>query len=294
MSCCRSSLQNIAPERSPLHHHNQEDRLNRVATRHFVAGVLRCLLLVFVAIRLFGQTGQSTELKSPGTSAGSSDTEAIATRSSPYVISAAQLRIPGKAVRHLELAEKRFRKMDLPGATAEINRALEIDPRCAPAFSMRSFVKLAANDFLAAVEDAARAVAIDPYDAHSYLALATAYNDRSEFSKASEAAQQALKINPDLWQGQLEMAKSLYGRGEYHSASRMLDQIGRDFPDVHLARANLLIKMGRPLEAVEQFNLFLKQAPNDARCPRIAQIVVELKRQTANSTISTNNCKPRP
>jgi tetratricopeptide (TPR) repeat protein len=199
--------------------------------------------------------------------------EGAAPQSSRYTVSAARLSVPAKVGKSLEAAQKRFDKADWRGAIAEIDRALQIDPNCAWAFSMRAYIKLAGNDVSGAVEDAARAVALDSYDSESYVALATAYNYAKEFKRAAEAARKALGLRPDAWQARLEMAKSLYGQDQCVVALSVLDGITRDFPDVHLMRANVLMRLSRSREAADEFNIFLKQAPNDPRNARIRQIV---------------------
>jgi tetratricopeptide (TPR) repeat protein len=211
--------------------------------------------------------------------------QAIAPEPPEYTVSAARLSVPASASKHLQLAHRRFSKLDLRGAVKEIDRALEIDPVCAQALSMRSFVKLAMNDLSGAVEDATHATVLDPHDGEAYIALATAYNSVKQFQKAVEAARQALSIHPDVWQARLEMAKSLYGRGEYVPALSVLERVDKDFPDVHLVRADLLMCLGRSREAIEQFTLFLKQAPTDSRGAQVRQIVA-----TAGQTsLSTNS-----
>jgi tetratricopeptide (TPR) repeat protein len=199
----------------------------------------------------------------------------------PGTVSLAQLSIPAKVIKHLEAAQKRFSSHDMPGTLAEIEHALKIDSRCARAFSLRSFVKLAMNDFNGAIEDAVRAVALDPHDAESYLALATAYNDAGQFAKAADAALRAINMSPNAWQGRLELAKSLYGQSQYVMALNALNFIRKDFPDVHLVRADVLMQLERSREAAEEFKLFMKQAPNDPRDGRIRQIVAAAQSTSA-------------
>jgi Tfp pilus assembly protein PilF len=202
-----------------------------------------------------------------------------------YTVSAAQLSVPASAAKHLRSAHRRFSELDLPGAVKEIDRALEVDPVCAQAFSMRSFVKLAMNDAGGAAEDATHATVLDPHDGDAYIALATADNYLKQFKKAAEAARQALSLRPDAWQARLEMAKSLYGQGQYVPALSVLEQVDRDFPDVHLVRADLLMCLGRSREAVEQFSLFLRQAPDDSRGALVRQIVAN----AGQTSLSTNS-----
>src|SRR5215469_8226650 len=272
---CRNDAKSHPQEHNPSFYNKKENQFSRVYYRIPLLAAVLLLTLSVANPKMFAQTieggdsqiGREGTLSAAGTAVPNQSSEAV---------SVAQLSIPAKAVKHLESAEKRFKKSDLGGATSEIDRALEIDPDCAQAFSLRAFVKLALRDFDGAIEDAMRAVALDPHDPESYLAMATAYNSTQEFSNAAEAAQQAFRLSPDAWQGQLELAKSLYGQGQYVSALNALDPLNLDFPDVHLVRADVLMRLGHTAEAVEQFRLFLKQAPDDPRDGRIRQIVANV------------------
>jgi tetratricopeptide (TPR) repeat protein len=197
----------------------------------------------------------------------------VSTSQQMYTVSAQALRLPAKARTHLKLAQQKFSKSNFAGAQREINLALQVDPTCAAAFSMRALLRLSSRDFSGAIADATRALALDPAAANAYLALATAYNSVSEFQKAEEAAQQAFGMRPDFWQGRLEMAKALYGEGRLVLALHELDELNKDFPDVHLVRANTLAGLTRGEEAAREFGLFLKEAPGDRRSGQIRRIV---------------------
>jgi tetratricopeptide (TPR) repeat protein len=244
---------------------NQVHLLTRVFS---VLGIF--LSLALLSLPLFSQTSLDTNpLNEPRVSGiGESHSEGP----SPYVISVSHLRVPEKAAAHLEAAQKRFAKMQLAQATMEIDRALEIYPGFAQAFRMKALVNLAEKDFTGSVESAAHAIRLDGADAYSWVALATAYNSLNEWSEAEAAAGQALALDPSAWQGRLELAKSFYGQREYGLALNTINQITKDFPDVHLIRANVLVRLGRTTEATEQFRFFMRQAPNDARCSRIKEI----------------------
>jgi tetratricopeptide (TPR) repeat protein len=195
---------------------------------------------------------------------------------SQYAISVQQLQVSSKARAHLEKARKEFRKLDLPAAATEVERVLQMAPRCAQAFTMRAFIELASRKFDNAMADAMRATALDPNDALSFLTLATAENSRGEFERAAVAAQQALRTQPDLWQAHLEIAKAFYGREHFGWALRELDGFKIDFPDVHLVRANVLVHMGRMQEAAGEFAAFLDESPHDSRNEQIKKIVAEI------------------
>ena len=196
--------------------------------------------------------------------------------SSPYLVSVNHLRAPAKAINHLEAAHNYFFKMQLAQAKQEIDQAIKIYPDFVQAFQMMALLQLAESDFTGSVESAGRAIRINSMDASSWLALATAYNSLNEWTEAEAAVGRALELDPSSWQGRLELAKSFYGQGKYGLSLNTIDQINQDFPDVHLLRANVLVRLSRKTEAIKEFDVFIKQAPDDARCQQIRQIVAEI------------------
>jgi len=190
-----------------------------------------------------------------------------------YTVSAAQLRAGPKVAAYLSAAHKQFSAGNLARAERELERAIQIDPSCGPAFSMRAFIDLAGNKPVNAISDATRAVEIDAQDSESFVAMAMAYNALKKFSAADEAARYALAIHPDSWQGRLELAKSSYGLGQLEPALEELDAVGKDFPDVHLVRANVLMKLGRLGEAAKEFKVFMEKEPRDPRNEQIRRIL---------------------
>jgi tetratricopeptide (TPR) repeat protein len=160
-----------------------------------------------------------------------------------------------------------------PGkAERELERALQVDPNCGPAFSMRAFIRLAEKNPSAALADATHATSVDAYDGDAFVALAMAYNSLKDFENAMKAATQALALQPDSWQAHLEMAKSLYAQGQFDLVLSVLSELAKDFPDVHLVRGNVLMNLARRKEAVEEFTLFLQEAPFDPRSQRLRRI----------------------
>lgn len=198
-----------------------------------------------------------------------------APRPAGATVSARQMETPDKARAHVLAAQERFSNMDLALAVEELNTAIHIDATCSEAWSMRSLVRLALKDFRGAIGDATEAIQLDPENASAYVALGTAQNSTKEFSAAEQALRQALEIEPDLWQAQLELAKTWYGEKRFVLSLRQLDLIGKDFADVHLVRANVLMSLNRREEGVEEFGRFLKQAPDDPRATRVRRILAQ-------------------
>jgi tetratricopeptide (TPR) repeat protein len=196
---------------------------------------------------------------------------------SSYVISVNRLRVPSKAVTHLEAAQRHFLKMQLAQATEEINRAIRVCPSFAEAFRMMSLVHLAEKDFPSSVESAAHAISLDSTDAYAWVALATAYNSLNEWPEAEAAAARALALDSTAWQGRLELAKSFYGEGKFALALNTLDRVTQEVPDIHLVRANSFMRIGRTQEAAQQFSLFLQETPDDSRVEQIRGILSRIR-----------------
>jgi tetratricopeptide (TPR) repeat protein len=220
------------------------------------------LSLLFLLTSLFTAAAQSANAISP-------------------TVSVQALRVPAKARSHLEVAQREFSRLNLAGAEREIERALQLDSTFAAAYSLRAVVRLAARDSNRAIEDATRALALDPAEPGAYVALATAYNSRGEYPRAEASTERALTMRPDFWQARLELAKAFYGEGRLALALRELDELHKDFPDVHLVRANLLVRLNRREEAIEEFSQFLHEAPNDCRRQQVEQIVNQANRTDA-------------
>jgi predicted RNA polymerase sigma factor len=55
-----------------------------------------------------------------------------------------------------------------------------------------------------------------------------------------------------------------------------VDELKKDFPDVHLVRANILMRLNRIEEAAKDFNQFLREAPNDSRRKQIQRILSQV------------------
>lgn len=199
-----------------------------------------------------------------------------------YAISVGELRVPNKAWTHLQLAYKQFRIGNLRQAVREVDRALQIDPRCAPALSMKAFIELAAKNANAAVGDAARAASLDPYNPEAFVALAMAYNSVGDYRSSQTAAERAVNLRPDSWQGRLELAKSLYGQNKFDVALNELNSLDKDFPDVHLVRGNVLMRLGRSHEGAGEFLIFVSEAPGDARSGKIRDIIANLAPAPSN------------
>ena len=236
----------------------QNNQVTWVSVFRICSVGLACLSLAFPSIPFAQNITNETYRSIPGS----------------HNVSISQLTMPQKVWDHLGAAHRAFSKGNIDGAEKEVQLVLKLAPACAPAFSMRALLKLVGKDTLGAVKDAEHAALLDPFDAESYVTLAMAYNSSQQFTKGEQAARRGLGLSPSSWQGRLEIAKSLYGQHEFTGALHELDLLDTDFPDVHLVRGNILMRLGRREEGKHQFQRFLEQSPNDPRCAEIKHIIL--------------------
>ncbi len=195
-----------------------------------------------------------------------------------FAVSVAELKVPNKVWVYLEAAHKALGEGNLEQAAKQTDRALGMDPHCSSAFAMKAFVDLARNHPVDAVQDARRAASVDPYNVEAFVALAMAYNAGNRFPDAQSAAREALRLNSNSWEARLELAKSLYQEQRFDAALAEMDRVRKDFPDVHLVRGNLLMRLGRSKEGAAEFALFVQEAPDDPRVGAVRQIIARAVR----------------
>jgi Tfp pilus assembly protein PilF len=193
-----------------------------------------------------------------------------------YRISARQLSVSPKTRARIAAAQKKFEMGDTRAAMTDLDAAMKLSPTSSEAWSMRAFIKLAARDSDGAIRDASHAEDLDRGNSEAYLALGSAYNSQREFRTAETNLRRALVLRPSSWQAELELAKAWYGQKKFVLALRQLDLIQRDFPDVHLVRANILISVGRKRDGAKEFGKFLRAVPGDRRAPQIRRILAEI------------------
>ena len=259
----RSLIRLREPSNKKPFHNNKIDQINWLSFKS------ASILLIYVAAL------------SAISSAQTLDSEKLKLSANDVEVSVAQLKTPIKVWPHLRSAHRELSSGNVSQAAREVDRALQIDPKCAPALAMKAFIELAAKSPQEAVKHAARAAAIDPHSAQPFVALAMAYNALGDFENATVVARQALIIAPDSWQGRLELAKSLYAQDRLDSALRELNAIGKDFPDIHLVKGNVLMRLGRNHEGAGEFATFLNEAPQDHRAEKIRQIIASTDQPTS-------------
>jgi Flp pilus assembly protein TadD len=121
---------------------------------------------------------------------------------------------PSNAEAYSSRGVAHYRLGDLTQAMVDYTSAIEIDPALAIAYYRRGFLHYLAKDYLAAIDDYNKAIELNPTDALAYSNRSYAYR---EFYGEQEATID-LRFAAKLFREQGNLKK-------YHSTMRLIDQI---------------------------------------------------------------------
>lgn len=180
-------------------------------------------------------------------------------------VSVSQFRIPDAARNELRKAQEASARNKHDDALKHLNRALEIQPNFAEALTARATYKLDEQDLDGAINDLQHAVQSDANCALAYTVLGSVFNMQSKFDEALRSLQRAETLAPDVWQTHFELGRSYAGKGDYAASLKSLDRaeklVPRDFPLLHLVRANDQLGLGQFAQAANELQSFIQKNP---------------------------------
>jgi lipoprotein NlpI len=105
---------------------------------------------------------------------------------------------------------------------ADFEKAIEIDPKLAPAYTGRGIAYEKKGDHDRAIADYSKAIELDPKDAHSYYHRGNAYERKGEYDRAIADFDKAIELNPKL-------AGAYNNRGIVHFVNQDYDHAIADY-----------------------------------------------------------------
>src|SRR5579871_3220832 len=194
---------------------------------------------------------------------------------------------PKDARKAMERAQNFAKKDKWDQAQKEIEKAVEIYPKYAVAWSELGGLQQRANNTGAARKSFAMALEADPKLIPPYLALAAMASRESKWQEVSDDTQRALKLNPvDFPQAYLLNAMSNYYLNNLDVAGKSArDGIDHDpehrFPRLHEVLGAVLLRKQDSAGAAEQFRKYLQYAPEGPETAHARKQLAELERSLA-------------
>jgi predicted Zn-dependent protease len=204
-------------------------------------------------------------------------------------VSVAQYRVPGKARKEFNKAQKAFNDNKFDEAKQHAGKALEIYPTFAEALTLRGILAVNDHNTESGLADLQNAMKCDSNYALAYFAYGATMNQEQKFDDAIRTLERGVSIAPDAWQGQFEMAKAALGKGDYKRALKSVNQaeklLDKDYPPMHLVKAHALLGVKQYDAAVAELEGYLKKEPNSS--------LSASARQTLNRAKAFTNATPK-
>jgi tetratricopeptide (TPR) repeat protein len=200
---------------------------------------------------------------------------------SSSTVSVAQYKVPSKARKEYSKAEEALQKLKKDEAASHLAKALEVFPNFAEALTLRAVMSMDKQDHVSALKDLDAAIKADPTYAFAYFAMGATYNGLSKFDDAMRTLERGISLSPNAWQGYFELGKAHVGKANYQKALTLLDRaqslVSKDYPSLHLVKAHALLALKQYPDAMNELQVFLTEAPNDARTADARRSLDEVK-----------------
>jgi Tfp pilus assembly protein PilF len=197
-------------------------------------------------------------------------------------ISFTTLAAPRDAKRSYEKAQNTLRQKNPKRleAVKELEKAVQLYPQYAAAWTMLGETKLALQDEEGARTAFERAAESDPKYINPQLQLALLDLQAARWEPASEITQRLVSLNPYLIQAQYFNALAHFNLGKMEVAEKSArhaaeSEDARRLPHVHRLFGAILAKKGDFPSAAEQYRLFLTLSPNGPEAGQLRRTLTE-------------------
>jgi tetratricopeptide (TPR) repeat protein len=152
-------------------------------------------------------------------------------------------------------------------AIASYDRAIELDPDFAGAYSNRGNAYGALGEHERAIEDYDRAIEIDPDFAGAYVGRGIAYRNLEQYEQAIASYDRAIEIDPEYALAYNNRGNAYGALGEHERAIEDYDraiEIDPDFAGTHRGRGHAYGALGEYEQAIASYDRAIEIDPEDA------------------------------
>jgi tetratricopeptide (TPR) repeat protein len=154
-------------------------------------------------------------------------------------------KVPGKAKKEFQLAEKASSKKDMAACLQHLQAAVEIDPEYLEARRQLGLCYMRLNQPEKIIETFSEVLKRDPRSAVAYAGISAAHLQMSRFSEAESAARRAISFNPVLVRARYVLGLSLASQNKSHAeALDLMVNSAHAIPVAHFVAAQLLASQG--------------------------------------------------
>lgn len=168
-------------------------------------------------------------------------------------------KVPAKALKEWERAQKARDKGQTSEAVAHFEKATDIDPEFVAAHNNAGALLLLEGKSEPALKHLQACVKLDPHNAMPVSNMAVAYMMQQRFADAEEAARRGLDLDRTGNRVRLIYALSLVMQDKFtQDAMQALERAQDEYPQARLLSARIYAAWGKRDEALESVNIYLK------------------------------------
>jgi predicted Zn-dependent protease len=180
-------------------------------------------------------------------------------------VSVSQYRVPAKARKEYEKAQKAFSDGKMDEAMTRANKALQLYENFAEALTLRGILEVNANNTQQGEADLQKAIQLDSNYGLAYFALGAAFNRQQKFDDAARTLERGISVKPDGWQGHFELSKATLAKGDFKAALKSATAAERLCQDayapIHVVKAHALLGLKQYQPAVAELERYLNREP---------------------------------
>jgi Carboxypeptidase regulatory-like domain/Tetratricopeptide repeat/TPR repeat len=194
-----------------------------------------------------------------------------------------------------------YQKSDYPGSIKQFQRAIQAYPNYYEAYAQMGFAYMRMKD--PDQSEKALRKSIDISEEHyvdAFVMLAALLSSNKRFADAEPLARKAVELDANSWHAQSELAQALMGLkrpGEAENCAQEAIKLQPQNPLLHLLLADVHIELKNDLALLDDFDAYLKLAPNGPYAEQVRQHRDELQKWLQNSRrtpAETSPAEPSP
>lgn len=196
-------------------------------------------------------------------------------------ISASELNIPKNAGAEMKKGLDAYAKADMEAATAHFLKAVAEYPHFARAYDLLGAIAIKEPDRAKAREYFSKSIQADATYFPAFVDLARMDVQDRHYAEAEDLLNKAISMNPASAEAMALLATTEFANNEYDKALTDVQRTHalRDhetYAEVHLLAGKVLRMQHRPEEAIQQFQLFLKEKPDSPQSASAREALASL------------------
>lgn len=199
-------------------------------------------------------------------------------------VSIAEMNVPNKARDELKKGMEAFDKGDMEKAEQQFQKAIDIYPKYARAYTYLGVIAAKAGDRAKARTMLTKAVEIDDKFLQAYVDLARLDFQDKNYAECESMLRKALALNPNMADALALLASSEYVNKEYDKALADAQRTHtlpnhEEFAQVHLLAGKILEMQNKPQGAIAEYQIYLHEFPSSPQGAAIQQEIAQLQKQ---------------